>query len=408
MLMRVVIPLALVLFTAVSIFAQQSSTVGTPGARTENWKAVASKESPVSTAANGGVSLAASDLRGGNAPITSVSKGAGVLPNDDGQVWREYDISPYTSRVTTTEQPQQAIVDWVLRETGTEVWFSDPLGFLNASRDKLHVYHTPEMQRLVHDMVDRFVASQAESYAYSLRLVTIASPNWRTSAMSLLQPVESKSMGVDAWLLSKENAAVLIGQLRKRTDFREHNSPNVLLHNGQSNTISRSTPRNYIRSVRIKRDAWPGHEMDMGQMQEGYSLRISPLMSLDGNTIDAVIQCNIDQIEKLVPVAIDVPAVTDGMQRVQVQVPQVVSWRLHERFRWPANQVLLLSCGVIASPAPERTGPLGLPIPKIPLTSSPGRADALLFVESKGKASQTLLEARRGHRDGRPNYSGRY
>jgi hypothetical protein len=204
---------------------------------------------------------------------------------------------------------------------------------------------------------------------------------------------------------------VLIGQLQKRTDYREHNSPNVLLANGQSHTISRTTPRNYVRTVRLRRDVWPGHELDMGQIQEGYSLQISPLMSLDGKTIDAAVRCHIDQVEKLVPVPVDVPSLGGGPQRVQIQVPQVVSWRLHERFRWPASQVMLLSCGVIASPTAERTGPLGLPIPSVPgiaLTNSPGRADALLFIECKGKESQTLLEARRDFRDGNPNFSGRY
>jgi hypothetical protein len=149
----------------------------------------------------------------------------------------------------------------------------------------------------------------------------------------------------------------------------------------------------------------------MGQLQEGYSLQISPLMALDGTAIDAVIKCQIDQIEKLVSVAIDVPSVGGGTQRVQIQVPQVVSWRLHERFRWPAEQVLLLSCGVVAAPTPERTGPLGMPLPPIPalpLGGSGGRADAILFVESKGKAAQTLLEAKRDTRSGTPNYSGRY
>lgn len=34
----------------------------------------------------------------------------------------------------------------------------------------------------------------------------------------------------------------------------------------------------------------------------------------------------------------------------QINVPQVASWRLHERFRWPADEVLLLSCGVVAAP----------------------------------------------------------
>src|SRR5262245_14968406 len=49
-----------------------------------------------------------------------VSKGQGVLPNDHGQIWREYDISPYTLRVRDVARPEQAIVDWILRETGTE------------------------------------------------------------------------------------------------------------------------------------------------------------------------------------------------------------------------------------------------------------------------------------------------
>src|SRR6187401_3512750 len=62
-----------------------------------------------------------------------VTKGQGVLPNDYGQVWREYDISPYTLRVRDVTKPEQAVIDWVLRETGTEVWFSEPLGILNAS-----------------------------------------------------------------------------------------------------------------------------------------------------------------------------------------------------------------------------------------------------------------------------------
>ena len=45
----------------------------------------------------------------------------------------------------------------------------------------------------------------------------------------------------------------------------------------------------------------------MGQIQEGYSLQISPLLSQDEQTIDAVVKCYIDQVEKLVPVTVEVP-----------------------------------------------------------------------------------------------------
>ena len=105
----------------------------------------------------------------------------GTLPNDAGQVWREYDISSYTARVTTTKRPEQAIIDWILRETGYEAWHTEPLGILSAGNRTLRVYHTPEMQKLVADLVDRFTSSEAATYTFSMRVVTLDSPNWRTA-----------------------------------------------------------------------------------------------------------------------------------------------------------------------------------------------------------------------------------
>jgi hypothetical protein len=120
-------------------------------------------------------------------------------------------------------------------------------------------------------------------------------------------------------------------------------------------------------------------------VDEGYSLTISPLLSLDGKSVEAAIECQVDQIEKLVPVTIDVP-IGKQSQRVQVQVPQMVSWRLSERFRWPADQVLLLSCGVVANPAGAIGGPLAELLGPIGVPTS--RADALLLVEHRGTAGE--------------------
>jgi hypothetical protein len=350
-------------------------------------------------------SLEPDRLERSNGPVTKVLKGNGELPHDHGQHYREYVISPYTQRVQSTTRPQQAIVDWILRETGTEVWFTEPVGLLSANREVLRVYHTPEMHALIREVVDRFNASQAESHVFGLQLVTVGSPNWRSRALPLMRSVAVQTPGVDAWLVNKENAAVLLNELRKRTDFREYNSPNVLVHNGQSQTISRLQPRHFTRSVRIRDNALPSYELEMGQIQEGFSLQISPLLSLDERTVDAVIKCHIDQVERLVPVAIEVPSATPQRQTVQIQVPQVVSWRLHERFRWPTEEVLVLSCGVVATPSAERPTVLGLPNL---LMSNPGRADALLFIESKGRASQNLLTPQRMATGGSPNYRGRY
>ena len=161
------------------------------------------------------------------ASIAKVTSGTGTLPNDAGQVWREYDITPYTLRVTSTNRPEQAIVDWILRETGYEAWHSEPLGILSANGRTLRVYHTPQMQDTVSEIVDRFVNTQAETQAFGIRVITIGSPNWRTKMQRVLRPVPVQSQGVQAWLLSKEDAAMMIAELQKRTDFREHSSPQL-------------------------------------------------------------------------------------------------------------------------------------------------------------------------------------
>lgn len=369
--------------------------------------AAADAAAPRSAAAPAGKTPATPASTGSKPTGAKVTKGSGTLPNNHGQIWREYDISPYTSRIANTTKPEQAIIDWILRETGPEVWFTDPFGILNADKTTLRVYHTPEMHQLVSGIVDRFVSSEGESQVLGLRLATVGSPNWRTRAYAWLRPVEVKTPGIEAWLLSKENATILVAELSRRADYREFNSPNLVVHNGQSQTVSRLRPKQYVKSVRPRDAVLAGYDTEMGQVDEGVSLQVSPLFSLDGRAVDVLVKCHVDQVEKLVPVSIDLPGFGGQWQRAQIQVPQVVSWRLHERFRWPSDQVLLLSCGVVAAPAPESNK--GAAALLGALSTTPGRADALLFVECNGKAQVAAAPP-----ENRPNaplgtsYKGRY
>lgn len=320
--------------------------------------------------------------------IAGVTQGPATLPNEQGQVWREYDISPYTVRVSSTNRPEQAIVDWVLRETGYEAWHSEPLGILCANRRSLKVYHTPEMQAVVADVVDRFVSSEAESQAFGLRVVTVGSPNWRAKAHPLLRPIAVQTQGVQAWLLQKEDAALLLAELRKRIDFREQSSPQVFVNNGQSAMVNIGRPRTYVRDIIPKPQTWPNYEPEYAQFEEGFSLELNPLLSLDGRSIDAVLKCNIDQLEKLVTVSLDMPSPAAPRQRAQLEVPQAIYCRLHERFRWPTEQVLLVGLGMVANPTPNDSHPL---LKGLPLVSEPMRADLLLFVENKGRLAPSAV-----------------
>ena len=254
------------------------------------------------------------------APVTN---GSNTLPNDHGQVWREYDISSYALRVQSSTKPEQAIVDWILRETGYEAWHSTPVGLLSADSRTLRVYHTPQMQSVVADIVDRFVNSAAENHGFGLRIITIKNPNWRARALPLMKSLPVQSPGVQAWMLAKEDAALLMSELRRRTDYREHNPPHQMVQNGQSLVISSMRPRQYTKGIIRTQQTWPGYQPEMGQLDEGFNLEFSPLMAMDTRTTDAVIKLRLAQVEKMLPVKLEVPSNIAPNQRVECQVPQM-------------------------------------------------------------------------------------
>ena len=349
--------------------------------------------------------LSAAAARG---PIARVTPGSGTLPNDAGQEWRDYDISPYTARVTSTNRPEQAIRDWILRETGYEAWHGDTVALLCGDHRTLHVYHTPQMHTIVQEMVDRFVNTEAESHAFGMRVITVGSPNWRGKAHPMLRPVAAQTPGVQAWLLVKEDAALLVNDLSRRSDFQEHSTPHLVVNNGQSTVVAKTRARNYVRDVLRNTAAFPGFDPQMGQLDEGFKFEFHPLLSLDGNVIDAVLKCDVDQIEKMISVSIPMPTTVSRTQTTKIEVPQLSSSRMHERFRWPVDQVLLISLGVGPAPVPQSPGTLN-----VPLLSGSSRTELLVFVESRGKLSAQSAAAAAAATTVQPRsaaakYPGRY
>lgn len=320
------------------------------------------------------------------------------LPSDAGQVYEEYDLTPYTKELSTVDRPQQAVVDWVLRDTGTDAWFSEPFGFVSADRTKLRVYHNQSMHQIVRSVHEKFVNGTTVPQLYGLRLIAIGNPNWRTRAYAMMRSVQAQAPGVSAYLVSKENTAMLLAMLRGRTDYRELNAADVVVHNGQSHVLEQVRGRNYVSDYKSIEGSWPPFMPVTGEIKEGYRLQLSPLLSVDKQSVDLVVKCEIDQMERLANVTLEMPLTTGQVYSGQINVPQVASWRLHERFRWPADQVLLLSCGVVAAPQGTPNGSLlgqgknliGLDR----LLPTPGeRADAVMIIEYRGDATGRVASA---------------
>jgi hypothetical protein len=321
-----------------------------------------------------------------------------ALPSDAGQYWEQYDLRPYTKELTTVDRPHQAVIDWILRDTGTDAWFTDPFGFISADRNTLRVYHNEQMQQLVRQSYERFVNGTPTPQMFGLRLIAINNPNWRTRGLSLLRSVPAQSPGVQAFLASKENNALLMAMLRGRSDFKELANVTITTHNGQPQVLEQLRTRNFVREFQRVDTSWPPYLPVTGEIQEGYRLQMSPLLSLDKKSIDLVVKCHIDQVERFSGVTLDLPLPGGQTHSGQIQVPQIASWRLHERFRWPADEVLLLSCGVVASPQANTgntllgQGSTLIGLDRL-LPQAGDRADALLVIEYLGDASRSTPAA---------------
>lgn len=370
---------------------QQPDTGAAPNRSTEltdNTRSAPGWQSNPAAGAASGFTVGPVQAPYGAAPpredLTSVAKTFDALPNGAGQIWREYDLQPYTSRITGTNHPEKAVVDWLLRQTGRQMWFQEPFGFMNASRDRLIVYHTPEIHNQLRPLLDRMMNNRGQPQVLELGLYTVANPNWRAVALPTMQPIEVNSPGVEAWVVSKENAARLISQLSGRADFRSHASGRAITHDGQEFSLERRAPEQFVRTIQWTPGQGSGYQPVLTQFLEGYTISVSPLTELGGRTIEVAIECSVDQIERQTTVQVPVTDAFGVTQRVNLQIPQVVSWQLEERVRWPVDQVLIMSCGVVALPDAEKVNrPLGGL-----LDPASRRADALLFLDYRGPTTE--------------------
>ena len=269
------------------------------------------------------------------------------LPSDSGQIGRAYDITPYTSRPTQSQTPQNTIINWVLRRTGPEIWHGEPFGFMSATHDRLVVYHTQEMQNYIAETVDRFVNSKNAQKTFSLRIISLNSPDWRNRNFTYLAPIRIDTPGVQGWLVSKTHVGLLLDNIAKRNDAREHVSSNSSLVNAQTTVVPYHATRNFVRDVQVRAGAPGGYITDPTSLTEGFQFEVTPLVSLDGKTLEARIKCDMVQIDKMHQLTINTPSSASPSAKMTIEVPQVANFSVDELISWPADTVLLLDLGIV-------------------------------------------------------------
>lgn len=297
----------------------------------------------------------------------------GQLPADAGQLWKTYDIGPFVAQAGAGSE--RHVVDWILQDTGYSAWHGSVAASLSADATTLRCYHTAAMQARVADVVTRFVGEAATPHRFSVRVFGMDGPEWRAEARPALAPIPAVTPGIQAWICPREQAAMLVSRLRARGDCRELPTGPVLAGNGVPAMLVGGRKQPYVQDVAPRLDAWPGWTTLAASCDEGFALDVQPLMTLDGVGVEAVVRCRIDQIERLVPVSLAAPIA--GGQRVRVEVPQVAAVRVGERFRWPANQVLLIGLGLVPWPVPAQN------VVPAAFTVDDKRSDVIVVVEPR-------------------------
>ena len=353
--------------------------------------------------------------RNGSAPVEI----PGTFPASAGQIWKEYEIRLFSQEFEISREPERFVLEWILRETGNDTWFGPPLGALSVTRDTVTVYHVPAVQSTVNNVVRRLIRPEARRHTFTIRLLTVANSNWRTKALPALKPLQTQTAGLEAWTMTREDTVVFLEGLKRRNDVRDLASDQPVIRNGETHTLDQKRPKRYPQAVRLDNRSWPGYQVNYGQVDEGFSLAISPLLSLDGQTVDAVVRGSAQQIDRITDTWLSIPTASTSNQRVQVQVPQVSMWQIHERFNWPVSEVLLISRGIVV---PALAGPAAtgnpLPNPLAPLATRTTRADMLLVIENRGAddalpsvSAETVADRAKSTEDkraGRVNSRGRY
>ncbi|MDR1053257.1 MAG: hypothetical protein LBL39_03690 [Planctomycetaceae bacterium] len=367
------------------LFAEETQFV--PPASSTNLPAT----TPAVTATTKTIPVATADPILGNR-IAKISNQLREIPKDAEQIWREYDITPYTKgrKFLDGSQPEQTIVDWILRQTGTKIWHNAPFGILTVEADKLYVYNTKKVQLDVADVVDRFVHPTFANESYSIRVVSISRPDWLVRGHKYLQPIPIWSAGVQGWLMDKEGRNSLLQELSKRNDFKEITSQH-LIANGVAHHVTSKQQRRYLRDIQPNSASANGYAEDWVTIDEGYDVTFVPLAVMDGWKTDAIIKLEITQIDKMIPLQIDAPTTTNPRQRIEIESPQVAKFNLDEQIRWPKEKILLLDLGTIPLPNLKQTTESTSVLNGLTKNlSTSKRANVLLMIERVNNTQSTI------------------
>ncbi|WP_152052972.1 hypothetical protein [Tautonia marina] len=324
------------------------------------------------------------DLLGiGTDPLApEIGRGSGSDPSEDlpftppsqikqqGLGWGIFNIAPYTAlpHSRDTAKPETALVEWVFRHTGSEIWHSGDLAVLSATSKQLRAFHREEVIAKVNEVYKRFVDAWFDVLTLRVRIVAAIDPKWRLDVFSRLEPVRLGTQGrggpqgQQAWLVDPSLTEQLMATMALSQSFRLVEERKEPIVNGQ--TLSLRTglkdPITYRGGLDRSNTVQIGFEPTIDAIEEGVELRASPLLRDDGTSVDLAVDLRATVVKRKHLTRVIVPRQI-GPAEMDLDVPEVAHSRLNQTIpKWPLDKTLLISAGILPGIFMNKGGPLNL------------------------------------------------
>lgn len=298
---------------------------------------------------------------------------------EGGQQWRTFDISRYTGLEHIPGSPQNAITEWVFRRTGTAPWHGDKIAVLSASRSKIRAYNDAKNLDETAKVIERFTNAESDYLSIRVRFVAAVDTRWRYAVYSRLTPVGSGPQGQQIWTLKLEDSAFVLAQMQIYQGFRLLTDQKVDMVNGQTLTVKTSEPRGYTGGMQRESAVGLGYQPKAESLEEGVTLRLSPLLTYDADSLDAAIDLTANTVKSLHRTRVIAPREI-GPAEITIDVPEVTESRLNQTVKgWPVGQTLLISAGIQPGILQSKGGFMNLRIPG----TVPSGTELLIFLDAQ-------------------------
>lgn len=218
-------------------------------------------------------------------------------PYEDGRVnvkgnhsWAEISIAAYTSRFHPTDNPEQAVREWIERLTADADWNGPEWADLAVSSQVVKVYHEPRVHEQVAQLCGRFVNYVPGKLNCRVQLINVESSKWLSRYRGQLQTVSSGN-GRHVWLMNSVAAEQFADEMKRGSGALVLTSQAFAVANGQNARVSwvadGQQTAGVDSTVSMRPDYSAAAELPDDAAVDGVDLVFSPLVAgEDGVSFD--------------------------------------------------------------------------------------------------------------------------